>query len=95
MLKISDDYLQSIKEVQTLVCPPPALNFTQPAIGVADVSNYTNVPNFNAPNWIEGGNVTAQSIKLVLLNNAVNWTYCPLDKPFVMKNTSTCAACPK
>lgn len=96
MFNISQDYLDSFKSVQALVCPPPGMNFTdvRPGGGIANVTGYMLVPNFKASNWVEGGGVTVQQIQLQLMNQGVNWTSCPLDRPFLINGSQNCQACP-
>lgn len=76
LFNISDRYLVSIKNTQLETCPTPG-NWSEPSTGVTDISNHVFIPNFNANNWIEDG-LTANDVRLYLLNNGVNWTYCPL-----------------
>lgn len=94
LFDLSQDYLDSIKSVQALVCPPPGMDFGKPAIGIANITGHTLVPNFKATNWIEGGVVTVQQLQLEWLNKGVNWTSCPLDRPFLIGGDPNCQACP-
>lgn len=60
-----------------------------------DVSNYKNITNLGAKNWIYGDYTTAKYERVrfdfVSKNNATN---CPLDKPYVFKGETSCANCP-
>lgn len=88
LFNISNTYLKSIKKSQKETCAGTG-NWTQPTTGVTDISKHVFIPNFKANNWIEDG-LTAEDVRLYLLNNAVNWTSCPIETPFLIKANKKC-----
>ena len=64
-------------------------------VQIADLKNHVNISNLNSPNWVYG-NTTDSMYYLELFNQTAgkNVTKCPIDMPFVIKNTSECTVCP-
>ena len=62
---------------------------------IANISNYKNISNIEANNWIFGtfdeGQLFSQLFGDITANNV---TKCPLATPFVLANTTSCSQCP-
>ena len=60
-----------------------------------DVSDYKNITNLGAKNWVYGDYSTNKYEKVrfqyITANNVSN---CPLERPFVFKGETSCANCP-
>lgn len=79
--------------MQKTVCPPPGTNFTEPALGIVNLSNHIYVPNLKVENWVEGGK-SVEDLQFDLMRSNLNWTYCPYDKPFLIGESQVCSTCP-
>lgn len=60
LYNLSKNYMTSIQEAQTLVCPPINIKVNATSVEIANIQNYVNAFNFRAPNWIEGGKTLQQ-----------------------------------
>lgn len=71
-------------------CPKPSsVNTTsvQPVVSIINLSNHINIPNLKAQNYVLSPDQTIYDVYKQLFQSKSNWTFCPLDKPFLIGNS--------